>query len=164
MTAPEKLTVTIPVPAAWHTIIGICLAATAATVFIIHSQLPGGSHHRSTTATVSIVAACTTMAYWLWCVLQGIRSSQKSLVEAIAEARGEAQQRQERVLAAFEEIGNRLSELSEEIGENRGAIKDLADRLEEVVRAVEELAGAVEALQDLYMKDGHPEEPPGEPE
>lgn len=150
----QEVTFSISVPSAVHAGIGVGLAAIAIIAFVIHIELPKDSPHRISVATIAAVAAFATMSYWLWCVMQHLRADHVELGEAIAANRAEARQRQESIFEAFAEIGARLSELSEEIGENRNAIKGLADAVDDNTGKVEESIGAVEALQDCYIDEG----------
>ncbi|THV25964.1 hypothetical protein [Glycomyces paridis] len=135
MTTPDRVTITIPVPAAVHLAIGVTMTLIGAAAWWVHFALPIGHAYKNTASDIGLLAGFVTLAYWIVCVIRGGRTENRT---AIAEAVA----REERLVGA-------LRDISGEVAENRTAIKDLND-------TVADLNGAVEALQDTYLNEGKP--------
>ncbi|HEU4681126.1 MAG TPA: hypothetical protein VFS51_05235 [Gemmatimonadales bacterium] len=153
MTQPTK-TITIPVPAALHTITGILLALITITAFWIHFELPAGHPYKGTAMGVCFLAGSTALTYWLWCGQQCTRSATLDVKEAVEETERLAAEREKRFLEATREVLCAVSVLAEEVTDNRGAIKEVTDAVDSVTAAISEVLGAVTALQDCYLAEG----------
>jgi septal ring factor EnvC (AmiA/AmiB activator) len=149
-----RVTISFYVPNRRHIIIGAIIAAAAITAAIIYIQLPTNHPYTNVIINAALASTCLALAYWLRRVMQKHRGDHEGLSESIAAGRAEAQLRQETVLAQFEQIGSRLTDLSEEIGENRSAIKEIVDAVNANTTAIEDVTGAIEALQDCYIDEG----------
>jgi hypothetical protein len=155
MTQEPPKTISIPVPAALHTAIGVLLALVTITAFWAHIELPAGHSNKGTAVGVGLLSGCTALTYWLWCGQQCTRAETKDVGEAIVAAEAKAAEREERLLAV-------LRECADQLRENGSAIKELKDAVDGNTEAVAEAIGAVEALQDSYTREGKPDHPEGQ--
>lgn len=135
----QQKTISIPVPAALHTIVGAIFTLIALAAFWVHLALPNGHTNRSAAAAFGVLAGAAALIYWLWCGQQCNRSETRDVREAIEAAEAKANERETQILAA-------LDKATDQLNENHAVIK--------------ELTGAVEALQDTYLADGRPPHDP----
>src|SRR5688500_16385405 len=98
MTQEPPRTISIPVPAALHTSIGILMALIAITALWVHVELPAGHHYKGTALGIGLLTSCTALTYWIWCGQQCARSETKDVGDAIAAAERRAAAREERLL------------------------------------------------------------------
>lgn len=154
-------TISIPVSAATHVVVGILIALIAITAFWANSQLPHSNDYRGTAIGIGVVGAFSAIAYWLKCDLQRGRIERHDIADTLDATAREAREREGRLLAVLERIDANLVE-------NRGAIKKIADAVDVNTAAIKELreavgantetvaenTGAVEALQDCYREEG----------
>lgn len=162
---PERVTISFHVPKRRHIIIGTSITAAAIAATVIYLQLPTDHPHAIAAIGAGVVAACFALAYWLRCFMQGLHDDHEGLSTSIEAGRAEAQNRQETVLGSFDQIGSRLSDLGDEVTQNRSAIKEIVDSLDEIKTALQKSTGAIEALQDCYLEEGQApqkEDPPDE--
>lgn len=124
----EPRTISIPVPAALHTSIGILMALVTITAFWAHVEFPADHPNKGTAAVIALLTGFTALTYWLWCGQQCTRSETKDVGDAIAAAELAAAEREQRLLAVLRENGA-------SIAENSAAIK---------------------ALQNCYIEEGLP--------
>lgn len=81
-------TITIPVSAAWHVVVGVGLALISVAAFWVHFELPSDNSARGTTIGVGVVVGCSAMIFWLWCTMQRNRAETQGLrddIEALRE-------------------------------------------------------------------------------
>jgi len=135
MTQEPPKTISIPVPAALHSTVGIALVLAAITAFWAHFALPNGHAGRSATAAFGVLAGAAALIFWLWCGQQCNRTETKDVGDAVRAAEAKAAAREQELTAALEAA-------TEQLDRNHAVIK--------------ELIGAVEALQDTYLREGKP--------
>jgi len=154
MTSPEK-TISISVPTAQHVAIGCLLALVALCAFFVYTQLPAEQAHlRGSALALAIVGSVAAMSYWLWCASQCLRSDVRDNGTAIEDARAELRTAKAEIFAKLDSIIARLDDLGDEVGQNRGEIKELTDAVDGAAEAVREIAGDVVALQECYLTEG----------
>lgn len=161
---PERVTISFSVPNRRHIIIGAAITAAAIAATVVYLQLPTNHPHANAIVAGALAATGFALAYWLRCFMQHLRDDNEGLSTSIEASRAEAQGRQETVLDSFDQIGIRLSDLGNDIAENRSAIKEIVDSLNEITIALHAATGAIEALQDCYLEEGQapPKEDPEE--
>jgi len=154
MTQQPPRTISIPVPAALHTSIGVLLALVTITALWTHIELPTGHHYKGTAAVVTLLSGFTALTYWLWCGQQCTRAATQEVQETIEEAERMAAEREKRILESVGEALSAMTILAEEVTDNRGAIKEATDAVDTATAAIGEVLGAVLALQDCYLTEG----------
>lgn len=150
----KKITISFTIPSPLHLAIGAALTLTALAAFALHYQIPPTSHLSLDTLIAGAVLSCITLAYWLWCCIQGdrgeVRELRKEILKLYAEIiaiRQDASAHDAHFLAAMEEIGNLLGTLADAVDSDGGSIKGLHNSIADAI-------GAIEALQDCYTVEG----------
>lgn len=109
-------TISIPVSAAWHLVVGIVLALIAIVAFWVHFQLATHSAYRATAIGVGLLAACTALTYWLWCAIQCLRAETAEHREAT-----------DAITEDVDELRGDLDRIEEAVKELTGAVNALQD-------------------------------------
>lgn len=148
-------TISIPVSAAMHVVIGCVIALLALTAFFVYAQLPNEhDKYRSGALALGIVAAVAALTYWLWCTSQCLRADVRANAVAIEDARAEIRTAKAEVLARLDGLAGRLDSIADETAQNRGSIKELTDTADQTAAALDKVAKAMKALQECYLQEG----------
>lgn len=153
MTQPTRV-ITIPVPAALHTVCGVVLALITITAFWAHIEIPPGHPNKGTALGISIFSGCTALTYWLWCGQQCTRAGMQDIAESVEDARAELRTAKAEVLAKIDGMAAHVSEIDAVVAENQGSIKELTDAVDGLTASLGKVAQGLRALRECYLQEG----------